>query len=113
MKKIIFKYVLLIVVTFAASIFIYEYIQKSTPVDTEYDILSHQKDLENQYLANTNYTLDNPNVLLNFYGNSPLTALVVFETKDLTSVTVTVKGKDGAADITHTFVPNKDRKSVV
>lgn len=107
MKKIIFKYVLLIVVTFAASIFIYEYIQKSTPVDTEYDILSHQKDLENQYLANTNYTLDNPNVLLNFYGNSPLTALVVFETKDLTSVTVTVKGKDGAADITHTFVPNK------
>ncbi len=107
MKKIIFKYVLLIVVTFAASIFIYEYIQKSTAVDTEYDVLSYQKDLENQHLANTNYTLDNPNVLLNFYGNSPLTALVVFETKDLTSVTLTVKGKDGAADITHTFVPNK------
>ena len=107
MKKIILKYVLLIVVTFAASIFIYEYIEKSTPIETETDILTYQRDLENTNLSNTNYTLDNPNVILNLYGNSPLTALVVFQTKDLTSVTVTVKGKDGAADITHTFVPNK------
>ena len=107
MKKIILKYILLIVVTFAASIFIYEYIEKSTPIETETDILTYQRDLENTNLSNTNYTLDNPNVILNLYGNSPLTALVVFQTKDLTSVTVTVKGKDGAADITHTFVPNK------
>lgn len=107
MKKIILKYVLLIAVTFAASIFIYEYIEKSTPIETETDILTYQRDLENTNLSNTNYTLDNPNVILNLYGNSPLTALVVFQTKDLTSVTVTVKGKDGAADITHTFVPNK------
>lgn len=107
MKKIILKYVLLIVVTFTASIFIYEYVEKSTPIETETDILTYQRDLENTNLSNTNYTLDNPNVILNLYGNSPLTALVVFQTKDLTSVTVTVKGKDGAADITHTFVPNK------
>ena len=107
MKKIILKYVLLIAATFAASIFIYEYIEKSTPIETETDILTYQRELENTNLSNTNYTLDNPNVILNLYGNSPLTALVVFQTKDLTSVTVTVKGKDGAADITHTFVPNK------
>ena len=103
MKKIIAKYVLLIVVTFAASIFIYEYIMANKPIDTETDLLYAQTQSERQYLSNTNYTIDNPNVILNPYGNSPLSALIVFQTKDLTTSTVTIKGKDGAEDLTHTF----------
>ena len=107
MKKIIAKYVLLIVVTFAASIFIYEYIMANKPIDTETDLLYAQTQSEKQYLSNTNYTIDNPNVILNPYGNSPLSALIVFQTKDLTTSTVTIKGKDGAEDLTHTFTPTK------
>ena len=107
MKKIIAKYVLLIVVTFAASIFIYEYIMANKPIDTETDLLYAQTQSERQYLSNTNYTIDNPNVILNPYGNSPLSALIVFQTKDLTTSTVTIKGKDGAEDLTHTFTPTK------
>lgn len=107
MKKIIAKYVILIVVTFAASIFIYKYVMANTPIDTESDIFYVQNQSEKQYLSNTNYTIDNPNVILNPYGNSPLSALIVFQTKDLTTTTVTIKGKDGANDLKHTFTPTK------
>lgn len=49
------------------------------------------------------YTIDNPNVLLNPYKNSPLTALILFETEDLVSPKVTIKGKDELSTFTHTF----------
>lgn len=107
MKKIITKYVLLVAITFAISIFIYEYVMANKPIDTEADLLYTQTQIQNQYLSNTNYTIDNPNVILNPYGNSPLSALIVFQTKDLTTSTVTIKGKDGAKDLTHTFTPTK------
>ena len=107
MKKIIAKYVILIVVTFAASIFIYKYVMDNNPVNTENDLIYLQSQTEEQMLSNTNYTIDNPNVILNPYGNSPLSALIIFQTKDLTTSTVTIKGKDDANDLTHTFTPTK------
>ena len=107
MKKIIAKYIFLIVLTFAASIFIYEYIMNNETVNTEDDILTIQAGYESQILSNTNYTIDNPNVILNPYGNSPLSALIIFQTKDLTTASVTIKGKDGGDDIKHTFTPTK------
>ena len=107
MRKIIAKYVLLILITFAVSIYIYEYVMANKPIDTESDILYTQHQTEQGILSNTNYTIDNPNVILNPYDNSPLSALIVFQTKDLTTTTVTIKGKDGAEDIKHTFTPTK------
>ncbi len=107
MKKVFTKYIILIIITFITSIFIYNYVESFKPVNEESDILLVQKEMEDNYLKNTDYTLENPNVILNPYGNSPLTALVVFQTKDLTTATVTIKGKDGAKDITHTYTPSK------
>lgn len=107
MKKLIAKYLILIFVTCMASIFIYEYVMANTPIDTEDDLLYTQAQIQQQYLSNTNYTIENPNVILNPYGNSPLSALIVFQTKDLTTTTVTIKGKDGADDLKHTFTPTK------
>ena len=49
------------------------------------------------------YTIDNPNVILNPYGNSPLTALILFETEAEVSPTVTIVGKDENTTFTHTF----------
>ena len=49
------------------------------------------------------YTIDNPNVILNPYGNSPLTALILFETNEEVSPTVTIIGKDENTTFTHTF----------
>ena len=107
MKKLIMKYVILIILTFAASIFIYEYVMENEPIETEDDIFYLQNQSEIQYLSNTNYTIENPNVILNPYGNSPLSALVVLQTKDLTTSSITIKGKDGADDLKHTFTPTK------
>src|SRR5699024_8719092 len=49
----------------------------------------------------------NPNVILNPYGNSPLTALICFETEEEITPTITVKGKDSLTTYTHTFEKNK------
>ena len=54
------------------------------------------------------YTFDEPNVILNPYGNSPLTALVIFETEEDEEVEVTIKGKDKNSTFTHTFTKAKE-----
>ena len=108
MKKILLKYVFLVVITFLISINMYSYIGSFTSVSSEEDVLIAQKQKEDAFLSNTNYQLDNPNVILNPYGNCPLSAIVIFQTKDLTTPTITVKGKDGASDVSHTFTPSKE-----
>ena len=106
MKKRFLKYVFLIIITFLVSIFIYNYVESFKPINTEEDILIYQKNKENEYLSNTNYSLDNPNVILNPYGNCPLSAIIVFQTKDLTTPSITIKGKNGN-DLSHTYTPSK------
>ena len=101
------KYILLVIFAFATSILIYEYVEANEEVAIEDDILIYQQTLENEFLSKTDYSINEPKVILNPYGNSPLTALVIFETSDLTTPTITVKGKDGEDDLTHTFIPNK------
>jgi hypothetical protein len=45
------------------------------------------------------YTLNNPNIILNPYEISPLTALVIFETEDVEQPKITVVGKDELTNI--------------
>ena len=53
------------------------------------------------------YTLEAPLVIENPYLINPLAAMVLFETQDEVSVTITVKGKlDSTADITFSFGPS-------
>ncbi len=59
----------------------------------EDDIFISQKQKE-AYFSGYGYSMDNPNVIVNPYGNSPLTALVLFEMDDYSDVFVTIKGKD-------------------
>ena len=53
------------------------------------------------------YTLDNPNIIVNPYGNSPLTALVMFETEEEVAPEVTIVGKDDLSTYEHTFEKSK------
>lgn len=53
------------------------------------------------------YTIDNPNVILDPYKNSPLTALIIFETKEKVSPVVLVKGKDEYSTFEHKFASSK------
>ncbi len=48
-------------------------------------------------------TIDEPNIYLNPYGISPLTALITFETESAVSPKVTIKGKDNLTTYSHTF----------
>lgn len=54
------------------------------------------------------YTIDNPNVILNPYDASPLTALIIFKTENEVAPTVTIKGKDALTTFTHTFEESKE-----
>lgn len=105
--KSAFKYILLALTAFILSVFIYKYITNSTNVQIEPDILFNQANIEKNIFSDTSYGIDNPKIIVNPYGNSPLTALVIFETKDLTSPTITVEGKDENSTITNTFLPAK------
>lgn len=49
---------------------------------------------EEQKFKTKGYTIDKPNVILDPYKKSPLTALVLFETKNAVAPQVIVKGKD-------------------
>ena len=69
-------------------------------------LIDKQTKLEDD-LESEGYTLDKPNVILNPYGNSPLSALVIFETKVAEEVKVTIEGKDELSTYTHTFDKEK------
>lgn len=107
MKKTILKLVLLVAVSVISSILIYYHVESYNEVKQTEDILITQNNKEIEFLSNTNYSIDDPKVILNPYDISPLTAMIIFETKDLTPITITIKGKDNNTTITHTFEPSK------
>lgn len=73
----------------------------NTSIKKEKDILSVQSNKE-VYFNGYGYSLGNPNVIINPYGNSPLTGIVMFETSDYSEVSISVNG-----DINYTFSKNK------
>ena len=66
------------------------------------DILSIQSNKE-VYFNSYGYSIDNPNVIVNPYGNSPLTGIVMFETNDYSDVSVCIKNKTNECDISYSF----------
>ena len=75
-------------------------------VKQEKDILLVQSNKE-IYFSVYGYSVDNPNVIVNPYGNSPLTALIMFETDYYSEVYVTIKSKSGDSDINYKFDKDK------
>jgi len=102
-----YKFVILIVIACLCSIYIYYFCEKAKSVASQSSIITEQRNIESTTLASSDYTFDDPKVILDPYGISPLTALIVFETKDLTTPTITVVGKDKNTNITNTFKPGK------
>ena len=72
----------------------------------EKDILLVQDNKE-VYFSVYGYSIDNPNIIINPYGNSPLTALIMFETDDYSEVEITIKSKNGNSDINYKFDRDK------
>ena len=54
---------------------------------------TEQEELEKEFTSK-GYTLDNPNIIVDPYHNSPLNALVIFETEEEVAPKVTIPGED-------------------
>ena len=69
------------------------------------DLFAQQDSIDEalQQEASAGYSFEEPNVIVNPYGNSPLTAVAAFHTDKELGGTITVKGKNEKDDITGTF----------
>ena len=79
---------------------------KAIKYEKKEHLVTRQNKAEQEILAEFeqgNYTLEVPLVKLNPYLISPLTALILFRTNVKQEITLTVKGKEPAGDISHTF----------
>lgn len=71
------------------------------------DYLAEQAEVDAMLLkeAEVGYPFDDPLVVVNPYGNAPLSAVAVFSTEEEVGGTITVKGREPEDDITGTFEP--------
>ena len=84
----------------------YKVVSANTKITEVKDIITYQESKED-YLTYYNYTLDNPNIVLNPYGNSTLTALIIFETPKEEEVKITIQGKDNNSTYSNNFKKSK------
>jgi arylsulfate sulfotransferase len=80
----------------------------------EFDhIISEQYMAEQSFLSEYNkgaYSFNSPFVKLNPYSIAPLTALVMFKTQEPTTISIKVKGKEKAGDISFNFPEATEHK---
>ena len=102
-KKVIILVVAIIVIIIAILLRLIS-LASSANNEVEYvsSLIENQEKAENKF-DSEGYTFDNPNVILNPYGNSPLTALVIFETAKEEKISVVIKGKNKLSTYSHTF----------
>lgn len=103
-KKKVIILVVAIIVIIIAILFRLISLASSANNEVEYvsSLIENQRKVENKFTSE-GYTFDNPNVILNPYGNSPLTALVIFETAKEEKISVVIKGKEKLSTYSHTF----------
>ena len=102
-KKIIIIALLIVVLLVVITLFVLNSLStNSTKVDTTISLVENQEVLE-QNFKSEGYTLDNPNIIVNPYEISPLTALIIFETEEEVAPVVTIVGKDENTTFTHEF----------
>ena len=102
-KKIIIFSILFLVIALIVLYFVLNNISTNNKaVSVTENLTSQQAKLEKDFTS-SGYTIDDPNIIVNPYDISPLTALVIFETDDAVAPTVTIQGKDELSTFTHTF----------
>lgn len=109
MKKILIISSFLLVII-SISIVGYSIVSANVVVDTKKDIISYQANKE-KYINPYGYTFDEPNIIVNPYGISPLTALILFETEEEEEITIKVEGFDDKSTYQNTF--NKTKRHYI
>ena len=106
MKKMYVFALIFLVFIVSISIIGSSIVSGDNPVSIYKDIFTIQSNKE-VYFEGYGYSIDNPNLVVNPYGNSPLTAIVMFDTEGYSEVSITIKGKDDSGDINYTFSSDK------
>lgn len=108
-KKEIKLIIILLLLLAGILVFVYfnEYDRNDKLVNENENLISLQEGY-NDDLNAKGYTIDNPKVVIDPYKASPLTAMVMFETKESTEVKVSIQGKDDKTGLSYTFPKNKE-----
>ncbi len=106
-KKIIISLISIIILTIPLFILVQNNLENSDEIIVKESLITYQSNLEEKFKID-GYTIDNPNIILDPYDASPLTALVLFETNDEVDPTITVVGKDELT--TYTYKSKKSNK---
>ena len=101
-KKIIISLISIIILTIPLFILVQNNLENSDEIIAKESLITYQK------FKIDGYTIDNPNIILDPYDASPLTALVLFETNDEVEPTITIVGKDELT--TYTYKSKKSNK---
>ena len=80
-KKIIISLFSIIILTIPLFILVQNNLENSDEIIAKESLVTYQSNLEKEFKID-GYTIDNPNIILDPYDASPLTALVLFETND-------------------------------
>ena len=105
MLIILFLFFIILITTIGSAI-----ITGDILIDELDDILVVQSNKE-VYFNVYGYDIENPNIIINPYGNSPLTAIVMFTSSDYSDGEVIIKSKDGNSDISYKF--GKDKYHII
>lgn len=106
-KNIFIAFVVFLLTLLTLSVIVLELLSRNgDKVEEVESLISMQYEKEKKFKT-AGYTIDNPNIIVNPYGNSPLTALVLFETDSNVRPKVTIKGKDKLSTYTNTFENGK------
>ena len=106
-KKIIISLISIIILTIPLFILVQNNLENSDEIIAKESLITYQSNLEKKFKID-GYTIDNPNIILDPYDASPLTALVLFETNDEVEPTITIVGKDELT--TYTYESKKSNK---
>ena len=108
-KKEIKLIIILLLLLAGILVFVYfnEYDRNDKLVKENESLISLQE-WYNDDLNAKGYTIDNPKVVIDPYKASPLTAMVMFETKESTEVKVSIQGKDDKTGLSYTFPNSKE-----
>ena len=85
-----------------AFLFLNKKVAQATPVETVASLVEQQVEHEKNLLK-VDQDFTNPKIVIDPYGISPLTALIMFKTREPIAATVTIKGKDALSTFSHTF----------
>lgn len=107
MLKIIIGIFLLIIIGILILLLVLnKKLENKIEVDTKKSLVTTQYEKESKFKIE-GYTVDKPNIILDPYKASPLTALILFETEEEVEPVITVKGKDENTTFTHKFSKSK------